>query len=268
MRVLSVLLLLMLTPVTLAANKVENIIVAMGGKDNLTQALDAVRPYAIKIDESDAGEANELLLRHQKAKAALYDDYFAWGKLLPEVVAAFKSVYTKDEIDEIHDFLSSPHGAKFFKHLGDLDKAYSGVLMNSFQEYEPEFNRLSERHSHELNRLIEKETAKQASLPKPKVDPHAPTTLGDVARFMVATQNGEMIGYIVRPGRKEGLFERSGLQQNDLLVSVSGLLVNKPQAVRDVYSILKGARQVHVEVERDGEYIDFVIDLDEIESQK
>ena len=268
MRVFGLLLFMGLQSVALANEKVEEIIVSMGVKDGLSQALETFKPYEMKIDENDTSEVNELLLRHRRERIDLYEHYFSWGELMPDVVAGFESVYTKEEIESIYRFLRSAHGAKFFESLEDLEKANTSVLRARLQDYHPEFKRLNERHSKEFDRLIEKEAAKQNSLPKPEVDPDAPTSIGDIVRFMVATQNGEMIGYKVRPGRVDGLFEKSGFKEGDVVVSVNGLIVNEPNAVRDVYHMLKESRRVLAEVKRGGEFVDFVIDLDEIEGDE
>lgn len=76
--------------------------------------------------------------------------------------------------------------------------------------------------------------------------------IGDVVRFMVATENGRMIGYRVRPGRKRELFDMVGLKNDDIVVSVNGIEVNEPQKVREVYQALKNATEAHLQVLRDG----------------
>jgi general secretion pathway protein C len=76
--------------------------------------------------------------------------------------------------------------------------------------------------------------------------------IGDVVRFMVATENGRMIGYKVRPGRKRELFDQVGLQTDDIVVSVNGIEVNEPQKVREVYQALKNATEANLQVMRDG----------------
>lgn len=76
--------------------------------------------------------------------------------------------------------------------------------------------------------------------------------IGDVVRFMVATENGRMIGYKVRPGRKRELFDQVGLRQDDIVVSVNGIEVNEPQKVREVYQALKNATEANLQVMRDG----------------
>lgn len=76
--------------------------------------------------------------------------------------------------------------------------------------------------------------------------------IGDVVRFMVATENGRMIGYKVRPGRKRELFDQVGLRPDDIVVSVNGIEVNEPQKVREVYQALKNATEANLQVVRDG----------------
>lgn len=76
--------------------------------------------------------------------------------------------------------------------------------------------------------------------------------IGDVVRFMVATENGRMIGYKVRPGRKRELFDQVGLRPDDIVVSVNGIEVNEPQKVREVYQALKNATEANLQVMRDG----------------
>lgn len=78
------------------------------------------------------------------------------------------------------------------------------------------------------------------------------TSIGDVVRFMVATEGGKMIGYKVRPGRKRELFDQVGLKNDDIVISVNGIEVNEPQKVREVYQALKTATEANLQVLRDG----------------
>lgn len=77
-------------------------------------------------------------------------------------------------------------------------------------------------------------------------------SIGDVVRFMVATEDGKMVGYKVRPGRKRKLFDQVGLKTDDIVISVNGIEVNEPQKVREVYQALKNATEANLEVMRDG----------------
>jgi len=86
--------------------------------------------------------------------------------------------------------------------------------------------------------------------------------IGDVVRFMVATDNGKMIGYKVRPGRQRELFDQVGLKTDDIVVSVNGIEVNEPQKVREVYQALKTATEANLEVLRDGTTLSIPITMD------
>jgi general secretion pathway protein C len=77
-------------------------------------------------------------------------------------------------------------------------------------------------------------------------------SIGDVVRFMVATEGGQMVGYKVRPGRMRELFDQVGLKNDDIVVSVNGIEVNEPQKVREVYQSLQNATEANLEVRRDG----------------
>ncbi len=90
----------------------------------------------------------------------------------------------------------------------------------------------------------------QASISRDQIE--QAKNIGDVVRFMVATENGKMIGYKVRPGRKRELFDQVGLRADDIVVSVNGIEVNEPQKVREVYQALKNATEANLQVMRDG----------------
>lgn len=77
-------------------------------------------------------------------------------------------------------------------------------------------------------------------------------SIGDVVRFMIHSENGEMVGYKVRPGRKRQLFEQAGLKTNDIVTSVNGIEVNDPSRIREVYKALQTATEASLEVLRDG----------------
>jgi general secretion pathway protein C len=92
--------------------------------------------------------------------------------------------------------------------------------------------------------------AAQASVTRDQLE--QAKNIGDVVRFMVATEGGKMIGYRVRPGRKRELFDMVGLKNDDIVVSVNGIEVNEPQKVREVYQALQNATEANLQVMREG----------------
>jgi len=91
-----------------------------------------------------------------------------------------------------------------------------------------------------------------------------PQTISDVVRFSVERQEGKMIGFRIRPGRDQQLFESLGLQPNDIVTAVNGVKVDNPQALRDNYNDLKNANSADLEILRNGETIYINISVDAV----
>lgn len=89
-----------------------------------------------------------------------------------------------------------------------------------------------------------------------------PRSINDVVRFSVYREDGQMVGYRVRPGRERELFDQVGLQTNDVVTSVNGIAVDDPRQVRAIYQELKTATSAQLEVKRDGQSIPISISLD------
>ncbi|PCK09737.1 MAG: type II secretion system protein GspC [Alteromonadaceae bacterium] len=89
-----------------------------------------------------------------------------------------------------------------------------------------------------------------------------PKSIGDVVRFSVHREGGEMKGYRVRPGRDRKLFEQFGLKANDIVTSVNGIEVNDPKQIRSVYKSLKTATEAQLTILRDGSAESIHISLD------
>lgn len=89
-----------------------------------------------------------------------------------------------------------------------------------------------------------------------------PKNIGDVVRFSVHREGGQMVGYRIRPGRDRELFNQVGLKANDIVTSVNGIEVNDPKQIRSVYKSMKTATEAQLTVLRDGETHSITISLD------
>ena len=89
-----------------------------------------------------------------------------------------------------------------------------------------------------------------------------PKSISDVVRFSVHRENGEMQGFRIRPGKNKELFERLGLQTNDIVTSVNGIPIDTAQAIRDNYQQLKNATNADLEIRRGEEIIYVNVSLD------
>ncbi len=117
--------------------------------------------------------------------------------------------------------------------------------------------------------------ARPASTPTPKSKSDAPKNIrtsarpdqvpkniGDVVRFSVHREGGQMVGYRIRPGRDRELFSQVGLKANDIVTSVNGIEVNDPKQIRSVYKSMKTATEAQLTVRRDDQIHSITISLD------
>jgi len=89
-----------------------------------------------------------------------------------------------------------------------------------------------------------------------------PQSVSDVVRFSVHRENGEMVGYKLRPGRDRKLFEEVGLQSGDIVTSVNGREMTDPKQLREVYQELKAATEANLVVRRGDEDLQITIRVD------
>lgn len=89
-----------------------------------------------------------------------------------------------------------------------------------------------------------------------------PKSISDVVRFSVHREDGQMVGYKVRPGRDQALFEQVGLKAGDVVVNVNGRAMNDPRQLREVYQELKTATEANLGVRRGDEELQITIRVD------
>ncbi len=88
-----------------------------------------------------------------------------------------------------------------------------------------------------------------------------PMKFFDYVRVSPQHRNGQLVGYRLMPGRDPALFNRLGLQQNDLAVEINGIALNDMQQAMNVISALRDASEASIKVERDGEVRDILFSL-------
>lgn len=79
--------------------------------------------------------------------------------------------------------------------------------------------------------------------------PHA---LEDIAFVSPHVQNGQFVGFRLRPGRDRELFQQLGLSGGDVVTEVNGTRLNSPVQGLTMVRELLNARQIAVRVLRDG----------------
>lgn len=87
-------------------------------------------------------------------------------------------------------------------------------------------------------------------------------SINDVVRFSLQQENGEVVGYRIRPGRDRGLFDQLGLKNNDIVTAVNGVVINDRNQLREIYKTMRSATEANLEVNRGGQIIPITITLD------
>lgn len=96
-----------------------------------------------------------------------------------------------------------------------------------------------------------------------KIKPsEVPKSLSEVVRFSVHREEGQMVGFRIRPGKNRELFEQLGLEANDIVTSVNGIPIDSPQAIRDNYQQLKTAISADLEIRRGEENVFVNVSID------
>ncbi|WP_337841694.1 type II secretion system protein GspC [Rheinheimera sp.] len=88
-----------------------------------------------------------------------------------------------------------------------------------------------------------------------------PMKFFDYVRISPQYRNGKLYGYRVTPGKDPALFERMGLQTNDIAVEINGTPLNDMQQAMVVMRELREATQASIKIERDGQTRDIVFSL-------
>ncbi len=79
-----------------------------------------------------------------------------------------------------------------------------------------------------------------------------PTNAFDLVRMQPVSENGQLKGYRVNPGRDRELFRKAGLMPGDVVTRVNGVGLDDPARARDVFKQLTSAAQLNLVVERGG----------------
>ena len=92
--------------------------------------------------------------------------------------------------------------------------------------------------------------------------PNRPQALEDIAFASPYVQNGQFVGFRLRPGRDRQLFQQLGLNGGDVLTEINGTRLNSLAQGLAVLQELLGASRIDVRVLRNGAEIPITFSLD------
>ncbi|GLS27121.1 type II secretion system protein GspC [Marinibactrum halimedae] len=89
-----------------------------------------------------------------------------------------------------------------------------------------------------------------------------PKSLAEVIKFSVHRENGQIMGYKIRPGRDRDAFQELGLQTNDIVTEINGIALNSSGSVTQVYREMREATSADVTLLRGGQSMSLSVELD------
>ena len=89
-----------------------------------------------------------------------------------------------------------------------------------------------------------------------------PQALEDIAFASPYMQNGQFVGFRLRPGRDRQIFQQLGLNGGDVLTEINGARINSPAQGLMLLQELMSASQLEVRVLRNGAEISLTFSLD------
>lgn len=86
-------------------------------------------------------------------------------------------------------------------------------------------------------------------------------TLADVVAMSIHRENGQVVGYKIRPGRNAEMFNSLGLQTDDIVTAVNGVPLTSPGKIMEIYKNMSNATSANLEIKRGGSVINLDVVL-------
>ena len=90
-----------------------------------------------------------------------------------------------------------------------------------------------------------------------------PANFTDFISISPKTEEGQLIGYQVSPGKEPELFKSAGLQAGDVITQINGLALTDLQQSQEALSELRNAQTIELTIIRDGSLTTLYLDLPE-----
>jgi len=79
--------------------------------------------------------------------------------------------------------------------------------------------------------------------------------LSDVVAMSIYRENGQVVGYKIRPGRDTERFKSFGLQTDDIVTAINGMPLTNPAKIMEVYKNMGNTTSASLEIKRGGSVI-------------
>ena len=79
--------------------------------------------------------------------------------------------------------------------------------------------------------------------------------LADVVAMSIHRENGQVVGYKIRPGRDAEKFKAVGLQTDDIVTAINGMPLTNPAKIMEIYKNMGNTTSASLEIKRAGSVI-------------
>ncbi len=242
----------------LAEDKIDVLIQAYNLESEYRKVIHEIRPSLANFREIEGqAETNELIRIHKKEEIDLLENAFSNEEITMDLRDAFQRTYTNAEIEAAYEFSKTELGRSFLSKNLLMNTNVQEVVVARSKKYLEDVNVLFNRQYEEFQALTEK----LKNDPLPISDTPEKITFKDIVKFGAYREDGELIGYKTRPGERSELFNRSLFQKGDIVTSVNGVKTSDIERAGEVLNMFKTEERIHFEVNRDGEMLNFVVDL-------
>ena len=88
-----------------------------------------------------------------------------------------------------------------------------------------------------------------------------PAKFTDFISISPKTEDGQLVGYQVKPGKDPALFQSAGLQAGDVIVQINGLDLTDTQQSMEAMNELRSAQSIELTITREGAYETIYLDV-------
>jgi general secretion pathway protein C len=89
----------------------------------------------------------------------------------------------------------------------------------------------------------------------------ASRNLADVVAMSIHRENGQVMGYKIRPGRDAERFRAAGLQADDVVTAINGMPLNNPAKIMEIYKNMGNTTSASLEIKRGASVITVNVEI-------
>jgi general secretion pathway protein C len=188
-----------------------------------------------------------------------------------------KGILSREEDPNGGAIIATNRGEDRAYRVGQTIDGADGATLHSVYADRVLLNRGGRLETLRLPKELTASTSSLMAAPLPQAAPQANNSLRetisanaarltDIVTINPHMQEGQIVGFRVRPGRDRAAFERLGLMPNDVVTDINGIVLDDQSQGLQVFQALGESTQANVTVLRDGVPQVIVIDTTQLQN--